>query len=390
MDWKHFRRSPLSGIVALTFISLALAADNAGRVERIPSLYEKEIKKKSDALDSIRAEIDFRQRKIRELEKAEGSSLDRLEYLETNIVASRRYLLLLTRRIDSAGTAIEPLKDSLEQAGVRLAERKRLMGQRLRRAYMAPRESSLMIFFMARSPAEAIQRARYLEAVHAYDRALAEKIDREQRLFNLQKGVMETSRAELAALLVEKTGENNELLREVTERRAIVKEIRSKENAYMAKIAELESARKKLDEVIRALEQKRKLVAQKGRPQPGLPAMAFEKLKGDLPWPIDGKVVGRFGKVVHPVYKTVITNNGIDIEASPGRSVKCVAVGEVLYTGYMRGHGEAGDCRSWRRLSYHLCEPRPDRRFDRPEAGCRERCRQGRRRQCRRRPAGTL
>jgi septal ring factor EnvC (AmiA/AmiB activator) len=340
LDWKPFRRSPLSGIIALIFLSFAFAAENAGRDERTPSMYEKEIRKKSDALDSIRTEIDFRRRKIRELEKAEGSSLDRLEYLEANIAASRRYLLLLTRKIDSAGATIALLKDSLALAGIQLADRKKLMRQRLRQAYMAPRESPLMIFFMARSPAEAIQQTRYLEAVHAYDCALAEKIDREQQSFNMQKGMVESSRAELDGLLAEKTGENNQLLQEEAERRTIVQEIRSKEKTYMARIVELESARKKLDEMIKVLELKNKFTAPKRRLLPALPTAAFEKLKGDLPWPIDGPIVGRFGKIVHPVYKTVTTNKGIDIEAAPGRSVKCVASGDVLYIGTMRGLGK--------------------------------------------------
>ena len=340
MDWKSFRRSPLSGIIALAFLSFAFAAYNVDQSECLPSIYEKEIRRNNDALDSIRTEIDSRRRKIRELENTKGSTLDRLDYLEANITASRRYLLLLTRRIDSAGAVIALLKDSLEQSSIRLADRKKLMQQRLRQAYMAPRESPLMIFFMARSPAEAIQQTRYLEAVHAYDCALAEKIDHEQKSFNMQKGMIETSRVELAGLLVEKTGENNQLLQEEVERRMIVQEICSKEKTYMAKIVELESARKKLDEMIKVLEQKHKFAASKGRPLQRLPNAAFEKLKGNLPWPVDGLVVARFGKIIHPVYKTVTTNNGIDIEAAPGRSVKCVAAGDVLYIGAMRGLGK--------------------------------------------------
>jgi septal ring factor EnvC (AmiA/AmiB activator) len=342
LDWKHFRRSPLSGIVALVLFSGVLAADDAGRANHVPAPYDREISRRSDALDSIRTEIESRRAKIRELERAEGGTLDRLEYLEANIAASKRYLLLLSRRIDSAGAAILLLKDSLSRAGTRLADRHRLMRERLRRAYMEPRETPLMAFFMARSPAEAVQRTRGLEAVHAYDRALAERIDREQRTFNTQKEIVEKGRAELAGLLVEKTGENDQLVHEQAERRAIVRDIRSRKKSYLAKIAELETARKKLDEVIRMLEQRRKAAPPRGgRPQP-VPFLSgtFEKLKGDLPWPIDGPVLTRFGKIVHPVYKTVITSNGIDIGAAEGGAVRCIAAGSVLYTGSMRGLGK--------------------------------------------------
>ena len=81
MDWKPFRRSPLSGVVALTLVSLVLPAHRAEATEHAPTAYEREIRRKSDALDSIRTEIEARRRKIHELERAEGSSLDRLEYL---------------------------------------------------------------------------------------------------------------------------------------------------------------------------------------------------------------------------------------------------------------------------------------------------------------------
>lgn len=339
MDWKHFRRSPLSGLVGLTILGLTLVAGAGGRADRIGSGEEGEIRGKTDALDSVRTEIDSRRKKIHELEKAEGSTLDRLRYLEANIAASRNYLLLLSQKIDSTGAAVRLIGDSLEKAGAELSDRRRLMGERLRRAYMAPRESPLMIFFMARSPAEAIQRTRYLEAVHAYDRALADKIGSEQRNFNAQKAQGEARRSELAELLAEKTGEKDQLVLEEAQRRVIIKEIRSKKKAYLAKIAELEVARKELDRVIKLLEQKHRYVAPRKHPLPGAPATAFEKLKGDLPWPVEGPVLARFGKIVHPVYKTVITNNGIDIGATSGQGVKCIADGSVLYTGSMRGLG---------------------------------------------------
>jgi len=339
LDWKHFRRSPLSGIVGLTVLSLVLVAGAGGRADRIAAGDEGEIRGKTDALDSVRTEIDSRRRKIRELEKAEGSTLDRLHYLEANIAASRHYLLLLSQKIDSTGAAVRLIGDSLEKAGAELADRRRLMRERLRRAYMVPRESQLMVFFMARSPAEAIQRARYLEAVHAYDCGLAEKIGIEQTNFNTQKALGEARRTELAELLDEKTGEKDQLVQEEAQRRAIVKDIRSKKKAYLAKIAELEVARKELDRVIKVLEQKHRYAAPRKHPLPGAPAAGFEKLKGDLPWPVEGPVLARFGKIVHPVYKTVITNNGIDIGAAEGQGVKCIAEGSVLYTGSMRGLG---------------------------------------------------
>ena len=67
---------------------------------------------------------------------------------------------------------------------------------------------------------------------------------------------------------------------------------------------------------------------------------SFEKRKGSLPWPVEGKVLSEFGRVVHSIYKTVIMNTGIDISAQKGEKVYCIASGNVAYVGRMRGLGK--------------------------------------------------
>jgi septal ring factor EnvC (AmiA/AmiB activator) len=67
---------------------------------------------------------------------------------------------------------------------------------------------------------------------------------------------------------------------------------------------------------------------------------AFEKNKGRLPWPVEGAIVKEFGKIVHPVYKTVTMSIGVDIGTGRGERVECVASGKVEYVGWMRGYGQ--------------------------------------------------
>jgi murein hydrolase activator len=333
-------RARITGGALLVVCAAAVLFPAMGRKERIVTVYDRQLKKKADALDSIRTEIDKRRIKISALEKAEGNYLARLEYLEMNIAASRQYLVMLSRRIDTAETTIVRLTDSLEQARSLLAGRQTVMKQRLRRAYMTGTLSPLMTLFMARNPLDLVHRARYLEEVHRYDLTLAEKIDRTRHAIDGKKRSFETKRAELGALLREKKKENQLLLKEETSRRAIIADIRSKKKFNVAVIAELESAQKELNAIIRLLEEKRKKAMEQPRPSPATgPRSAFERQKGRLPWPLDGQVVNRFGKIVHPLYQTVTMNNGIDIGATPGQSVRCVAAGTVIYTGSMRGLG---------------------------------------------------
>jgi peptidoglycan hydrolase CwlO-like protein len=191
LDRKRFCSTQIPGITAGALILVCaaglLAPAAAVRKDRIASVYEKQLRKKTDALDSIKIEINKRRKKIGELEKAEGNYLARLEYLETNIAASKQYLVMLSKRIDTAETTIVHLTDSLAQARSLLAGRQSVMKLRLRRAYMTGTLSPLMTLLMSRNPLDIIHRARYLEEVYNYDQNLALKIDRSRQAIDEKK-----------------------------------------------------------------------------------------------------------------------------------------------------------------------------------------------------------
>ena len=65
----------------------------------------------------------------------------------------------------------------------------------------------------------------------------------------------------------------------------------------------------------------------------------FSQKRGKLNWPVNGRIVGRYGKHRHPKLKTVTENSGIDIRAKKGTPVITVADGVVTTITYIRGYG---------------------------------------------------
>ena len=59
---------------------------------------------------------------------------------------------------------------------------------------------------------------------------------------------------------------------------------------------------------------------------------SFYNKKGDLQNPVkNGRIIGKFGKAVHPDFNQLITqNNGIDIQGKQGDKILCVHQGEVV------------------------------------------------------------
>jgi septal ring factor EnvC (AmiA/AmiB activator) len=61
--------------------------------------------------------------------------------------------------------------------------------------------------------------------------------------------------------------------------------------------------------------------------------------KNSLAWPAAGPVLSTFGKKRVKELKTWVINNGIEIGAAKGSTVKAVASGEVIYAGLFRSYG---------------------------------------------------
>ena len=67
------------------------------------------------------------------------------------------------------------------------------------------------------------------------------------------------------------------------------------------------------------------------------PNIAF--YKGRLPWPVNGRVVTRFGRQRNPRTGTITENPGIDISARPGAMVGAALSGLITTITYIRGYG---------------------------------------------------
>lgn len=340
MDRKQKRCSKIFSLIAIFLFGASVFGAKKSEIPAAQSQYENEIKQKSSALDSIRAELDKGREKLKELESKEGNFLSRLDQLEKNISSSQSLLEMLQKRIDTSETLINALKDSVVFAGKKLSERQSIMKRRLRQAYMTGVPHPLFIIIAAGNPMDIINRTRYVEELNRYDQGLLHDIDKSRREIDNRKTLHEKEKKRLTAMLDEKTKEQQSLVKEQAQRKEMLEEVRTQKKVYSAMVAELEESQKELNKIIQMLERRKKEARQREKTSGRAAVTGFEKKKGKLPWPVEGPVISKFGKMVHPVYKTIVMNNGIDIGAKKGQNVRCVAAGTVIHVGWMRGLGK--------------------------------------------------
>jgi septal ring factor EnvC (AmiA/AmiB activator) len=110
-----------------------------------------------------------------------------------------------------------------------------------------------------------------------------------------------------------------------------VASLRTEGSQSEQKLAVLEEKARRLERLIDVLAKQ------------NVPAVAgasdIRGVQGALSWPVQGKIVERFGKQRNAKFATVTMNNGLKIAARPGTDVRAVFPGTVLFSQWFKGYG---------------------------------------------------
>lgn len=123
-----------------------------------------------------------------------------------------------------------------------------------------------------------------------------------------------------------------ELVKIKSEKTELLEKLKKDERDREKLLAELRENMERLNQIIRNLEKERKKIFAGEFPK-NIPRRNFL-------WPCDGKVYSSFGTIWHPLYKTKIKNNGVDILSEDGARVKAAGSGIVEYASNFLGYGK--------------------------------------------------
>jgi septal ring factor EnvC (AmiA/AmiB activator) len=215
------------------------------------------------------------------------------------------------------------------------------LAERLRVMYRIHAQgAALPLLLSGDDPTERVAVLRQLGSLAALDaRLIREYRVTSDRLAD-RKEREETRQAELADLRVEAQREQAEVDREAAKRRTLLAKVRDERAYHERMVGELSEAARRLEAFVRELQAKQRRLAKVPPAPPGdAPRTGFGTLRGRLPWPAEGRIIGAFGPQVHPRFGTRTFRNGVDIEAAEGTEVAAVYTGHVVYTGWFKGYG---------------------------------------------------
>ena len=285
--------------------------------------------KKTEAdLRALKSEIDKVASQVRSDKAAKDRLARELRTTEMSVSEVRRSLDELREdRAEHARRRAALAEDKRRRQADLARERESLAGQ-LRAAYLIGSEEPLKLLLNQKDPA----RAGRMFAYYSYfGRARAEQIDRINanlaRIDQLDKDVAAEDE-QLAAVEARRKAELGKLDNARTERGKVLASLQAESRERAQSLERMKREQGALEKLLREL----KAAIQRFPPDT---STAFGRLRGQLAWPVEGRLVARFGETRSGTVKW----EGVLVSAERGTPVRAVYQGRVLYADYLPGLG---------------------------------------------------
>ena len=323
----------------LTFSLFILLSVISGQTEKI----EKDIQYHNSELGRLRKEIANYERKIKNTSDREKSEIERLNEIDEEISLVRNLIYRLRREEKIKEKSITQAEVTIEKKESEHTSLINRYAKRVTHTYKKGRLSDLEKLLDAKSWRQAVYRAKYIKIISEHDRSLADEIRRNLVEIDTKRTVLERELTDIRKIDKEKLSRKKWLEQRRRVRNKELGNLKRDRQKMSVALNQRKKAAQQMKSIISRLDRERVAriaeLERRRKEMALLGSVPFKELKGKLPWPIEGKVISRFGTYQNPNLKTVTENTGIDIHGSEGTEVRSIYDGIVTTVTYIRGYG---------------------------------------------------
>ena len=323
-------------IIFLTFFSQFIIAQSDERD------YDEELKYQNDAINALKTEINQLRLKIKTAESRERSASTRISSLDEEISLTAKLIRSLKSEEEKTRKRILQLKSDILKNENELESLRARYKKRVVNSYRKGRLTDLEKVFSSTTWRQAIYRTQYLKIISDIEKKLTNQIERLLIQISQQKLELEAVLRNNLKLVRDKQQQISSYRDMRIDREKELNRIRNDKKALSNYIEEKEAGIIQLESIIKkVLEDKARFERELRirKQQEALKTKSFKALKGQLPWPAEGRIIAKFGRQWNSKLKTTTENPGIDIKGQPGSPIRTVLGGVVTTITYIRGYG---------------------------------------------------
>lgn len=283
-------------------------------------------------LSQIDQQISQLKSRLQEEEKKEKSLLSSLEKIRLNKKVLQNEIESLNLRRSLVNRQLNELNRKVSATRLTLQKEKEAVEKTLVTLYKFGRLDFMHFFLKANNLETFLKESKNLTFLARYQgEAISSYLNTLNQLQTLEED-LKKKMAEADSLLKQAQENQAKLLEEEKKNQQLLAEIKKNKVAFQHMMAELRESSDQLQQLLKRLQSQ-----EISLPSPFIP---MNEHKGKLPWPINGKIITRFGPEKHPKFNTITVNNGIEIAPSGNdKTIKAVHGGRVVFADYFQGYG---------------------------------------------------
>ena len=304
--------------------------------------YNEELRYQNDAINKMKKEIEELSSKLRKANIRETTASKRITNLDEEIALINKLIQSLKKEENAAKNKINILKKDIKKKEDELNTMRDRYKQRVVNTYLKGRVSDLEKVLSSTSWRQAIYRTQYLKIISSIEQKMTNEIEDLLLMINKDRLKLESLLRQSISLKRDKKKQMSSLRKMRIKREKELTRIRQDKSALANYMQEKAAGVKQLETIIKkVLEDKARFEREERirQQQEALKTKEFNLLKGQLPWPTEGRVISKFGKQWNAQLKTTTDNPGIDIKGQPGSPIRSTVSGVVTTVTYIRGYG---------------------------------------------------
>lgn len=278
------------------------------------------------------AELEQLKRQISKLEKQIDAELGDRQSLQRQLRANDKEIADLTLqqqdlqlRIKALNSRAGDLRDRRAQLQTKISQSRQRLQQLLLEQYQQGQQPRLKLLLSNRSPADLDRMMRYYEGISS-------AVKRQADAFNAQLDALASTNADIDANEAELRAEGELLAKQKQavetakiKRVKTLARINNSIDKKKGRVAELNANVARLQKLLEDINRSVDLMALESGSAP------FGMSRGKLPWPVQGKVLQRFG--------SERSRDGVVLAVDAGNTVYAIHPGRVVFSEWLRGYG---------------------------------------------------
>jgi septal ring factor EnvC (AmiA/AmiB activator) len=284
-------------------------------------------------IEEFQEMLSLKRSQYEELSEKERDQIEKLRSIEEQVAISNQLVLKLKRESERLRKNISDHGTRLKRLNFDHEKKRKALLKRMGYIYRRGNKPLWYSLLSTGNPTETAAAFKNIRTLMEYDKQLVLSLKSISQNIESELGNMKNDKRLLDDLEEDYQEELEFRRTSLAVRKELLEQIRRDRSEVSNAISSLEDDAAAVSEIFAKLD--RKTAAKPDHPP--LPGLAREK--GNLIWPVQGKIVRAFG-TTKDKRGIKLTNPGIDIKGLSGSSVLAAATGAVIYISWLRGYGQ--------------------------------------------------